>query len=166
VLVALCVAVCACAVTVAPASAARLDWRERAFDGRVAVLRFLVTRLTVGSSSWSAQVSLTNLSRRTISVGDQFGVALYPSAGGSSPGEALLVAYATAFAPRRPHRLQPGATWSGAISGRAPFGASSASRYARVVFGPLRGVPGEKRAIFWITNHRLEIPGDSNPLAI
>ena len=47
--------------------------------------------------------------------------------------------------------MRRGASWSGTIGGDGTLSSSASLRYARVVFGPLRGLPGQKGEVFWIT---------------
>ena len=43
------------------------------------------------------------------------------------------------------------------IGGAGRLVRSRADRYARVVFEPLGGIPGQTRAVFWITDHSLPL---------
>lgn len=142
---------------VAPAfSATGLNWKETAKDGKVPVLSFGVASLTIGKTGWTARVSFGNLSKKTIRVGDQFGVAFFADAKTTDPAYAAALAVATSFSPARPVSLRPGATWTGVISGTGQLSASRPSLYARIVFGPLSGVAGHASAIYWITDHSMQ----------
>jgi hypothetical protein len=153
------------ALLVPAAVARRLSWAEVAYDGQVPVLRFQVRSLTFATSGWSARVSLTNLSKRRIAVGDQFEVAIFAAAATTSLSKTAAFGFASGFSPKRPSSLAPGASWSGVIRGKGSLPASTAARYARLVFGSLTGVPGQKHAIVWVTNHALRLPGTPAGLA-
>lgn len=157
-LLAACSAGLVAAVLLIPtAGATRLDWQETARDGKQPVLRFRITSLTFGTSRWSAHVSFANVSQRTIRVGERFGVAIYADGKTSDVQKAIGFAAATTFSPGRPASLKPGAAWTGVIGGTGRLVSSRAVRYARVVFGPLTGIPGQTRAVFWITDHSLPL---------
>jgi hypothetical protein len=134
-----------------------LNWNETARNGKVPVLSFGVTSLTIGKTGWSARVSFGNLSTKTIRVGDQFGVAFFTDSKTTNPAYAAALAFATSFSPARPVSLKPGATWSGLIGGIGQLSASRPSLYARIVFGPLTGVSGQASAIYWITDHSMTL---------
>jgi len=143
---------------VSGAGATRLVWKETASDGKLQVLSFQVDSLIFGKTGWSAHVSMQNLSRSTIRVGDEFGVAIFGDSEESDLKDASAFGFATSFSPARPTLLKPGAIWRGVIGSDGKLPADKEVRYARVVFGPLVGVPGQKNAIFWVTNHSLRIP--------
>jgi len=134
-------------------SSTGLNWNETAKNGKTPVLSFAVTSLTIGNAGWSAHVSFGNLSKQTVKVGNQFGVAFFADATTTNPADAAALAPATSFSPSRPLTLKPGATWAGVISGTGQLSGSRPSLYARVIFGPLSGVVGHKTAIYWITDH-------------
>jgi hypothetical protein len=149
----------AAAVLALPAfSALGLNWNETAKDGKVSVLSFHVTSLTIGSNGWSAHVSFGNLSTKTVKVGNQFAVAFFSNATSENLADAAALAPATSFSPARPVALKPGATWTGVISGTGQLSASRPSLYARVVFGPLSGVAGQTAPVYWITDHSKTLP--------
>jgi hypothetical protein len=142
------------ALVAVPASAGLgVNWNETARDGKVPVLSFRVTSLTIGTTGWSAKVSFGNLSKQTIAVGDEFGVAFFESPTSEDLSEAAALALATKFSPARPVALKPGEHWTGKISGTGHLSASRPSLYARVVFGPLTGVAGQTAPVYWITDH-------------
>lgn len=130
-----------------------LNWKETAKDGKVPVLSFHVTSLTIGKTGWSAHVSFGNLSKKTVKVGNQFGVAFFENAKSEDLSTAAALAPATSFSPARPVALKPGVTWTGVISGTGRLSGSRPSLYARVVFGPLTGVAGQSAPVWWITDH-------------
>jgi hypothetical protein len=147
------------ALFAAPASSSSgVNWKETAKDGKVSVLSFHVTSLTIGTTGWSAHVSFGNLSKQTVKVGDQFGVAFFEDATSEDLSQAAALAPATTFSPARPTELKPGATWTGVISGTGTLAASRPSLYARVVFGPLSGVAGQTAPVYWITDHSKLLP--------
>jgi hypothetical protein len=144
----------ATAVLAVPAfPALGVNWKETAKDGKVPVLSFKVTSLTIGKTGWSAHVSFGNLSKKTVKVGNQFGVAFFVSATSEDLSTAAALAPATKFSPARPVALKPGATWTGVISGTGRLAASRPSLHARLVFGPLTGVAGQTKPVYWITDH-------------
>jgi hypothetical protein len=53
--------------------------------------------------------------------------------------------------------LAPGASWSGTIGGDGYLHPSKTERWARVVFGPLKGLPGQSSAVYWVTDHALRL---------
>ncbi len=151
------------------AAAGKVNWDEKAMDGKVAVMGFRVASLTFGKQSWSAQVTLTNLSTKTITIGDNFGAAIFDGSSTEDLSRAIGFAYALKFSPARPTALKPGASWKGTIGGDGTLNASAAVRYARLVFGPLRGLPGQKGAVYWVTDHALMLQpklAGSNPNVI
>jgi hypothetical protein len=157
----------AAAVLAVPAfSALGVNWNETAKDGKVPVLSFHVTSLTIGKTGWSAHVSFGNLSKKTVKVGNQFGIAFFESATSEDLSKAAALAPATSFSPARPVALKPGATWTGVISGTGSLSASRPKLYARVVFGPLTGVAGQTAPVSWITDHAkaLAATGSSTPV--
>jgi len=139
-------------------SALGLNWNETAKDGKVPILSFHVTSLTIGTKEWSAHVSFGNLSKKTIKVGNQFAVAFFVDATNENLADAAALAPATSFSPTRPVALKPRATWTGVISGTGQLTASRPSLYARVVFGPLTGVAGQTKPVYWITDHSKTLP--------
>ena len=139
-------------------SAYGLPWKETAKNGNAPILTFTVSRLTIGKSSWSANVSFANVSQKTITVGNQFGVAFFQDSTATDLSNAAAFAPATKFSHARPVALKPGASWSGVISGTGALSASRPSLYARVVFGPLTGLPGQTSSVFWITDHSKTLP--------
>jgi hypothetical protein len=154
------VAVSATVLLVAPAVAAApstLLWKETANDGKTPVMSFTVTSLTFAGGGWTARVSFGNLSKKTIQVGNDFGVAFFETATATDPAHAAAFAVATSVTPARPVSLKPGASWSGLVGGPGQLAANRPRLYARLVFGPLSGVPGQSSAIDWVTNHSLPI---------
>ena len=141
------------------ARATRLGWDETARDGKAAVLRFRFDSLAFGASGWTAQVSITNVSDKTIRIGDEFGVEVYANPSTTDPAKGLAFGDATSFSPPRPSLLKPGASWSGVVGGKGKPPDSAAARYLRLIVGPFSGVPGQKRPIIWISNHSLRLQG-------
>ena len=148
-------AVAAAATTVAPArGAAPLSWSETAKVGGANVLRFHVSAISLGKSSWSARITFRNLSRRTVRVGNVFALMFYRGSTITPTTRADAFGRATRFSPQRPVRLEPGDSWTGVIGGKGrPQPKLSGTVYARVVFGPFFGVPGWPKGFFWITDH-------------
>ena len=139
------------------AAAGKVSWDEKAKDGKVAVMGFRIDSLSFGKRSWSARVTLTNLSTQTITIGDNFGAAIFDNSKSEDLSRAIGFAYALNFSPARPTALKPGASWKGTIGGDGTLNSSAAVRYARLVFGPLRGLPGQKGAVYWVTDHALAL---------
>jgi hypothetical protein len=153
----------AAALLAAPAFAAlSVNWQETARDGDVPILSFHVTSLTIDSTGWSAHVSFGNLSKQTIEVGDQFGVAFFEDPTSENLSDAAALAPATRFSPARPVKLKPGASWTGEIGGDGHLAASRPSLYARIVFGPLTGVTGQAAPVYWITDHAEKLAAAGN----
>lgn len=147
------------AVALVPvAGASRVAWDETAKDGKVPVMGFRVDSLTFGKGTWSAHVTMSNLSKKPIRIGNQFGAAIYDDGTSENLDRAIGFAVALTFSPARPTVLEPGATWRGTIGGDGELKASASTRYARLVFGPLTGLPGQKRSVFWVMDHRLVLP--------
>jgi hypothetical protein len=146
------------AALAAGASAGKVSWNETAKNGKVAVVGFTVDSLTFGGAKWSAHVTIHNLSKHTIKIGNRFGAAIYSDGKTEDLNEAIGFAYALKFSPARPTALKPGASWTGTIGGDGRLQSSRSLRWARVVFGPLTGLPGQSRAVFWITDHALTLP--------
>ena len=147
------VAAAVCLLAPAAAGASRVGWKETAKVAGARVMSYRVDSLSIGKNSWSARVSFTNLSKKTIKVGSQFGVAFYLDPEAEDLTYAVGFAAATKFSTPTPTILKPGATWTGVISGSGQL-LMSGRVYARVVFGPFTGVPGESTAIVWITDHK------------
>jgi hypothetical protein len=165
----------AAAVAVAATSLAggavadKVSWDEQAKNGSVPVMGFRVDSLTFGKQSWSAQVTFTNLSKRTVTIGANFGAAIFGDGRTEDLNSAIGFAVALRFAPARPRALAPGGSWSGTIGGDGTLSSSASVRYARVVFGPLGGLPGQKGAVYWVTDHALTLQPSlvgSNPTVI
>jgi hypothetical protein len=159
------VAALSLAVPAIGASAATVHWSETAKDAGASVMGFKVDSFTFTKSGWSAKVTLKNLSKTTIKVGDNFGAAIFTDHVTTDLSQVAGFALAQSFSPARPTKLGPGQSWSGTISGTGHLKASSAVRYARVVFGPLVGMPGQKGPVFWVTDHWLPLVPPPNPLA-
>ena len=151
------------------ASAGKVTWDEKAKDGTVPVMGFRVDSLTFSKQSWSAHVTFTNLSKQTIRIGANFGAAIFGDSKTEDLNRAIGFAVALRFSPARPQALSPGASWNGTIGGDGTLSSSASVRYARVVFGPLRGLPGQKGAVYWVTDHALRLEPNlsgSNPNVI
>jgi hypothetical protein len=147
----------ALALALAPvASATTVRWKESAVIDHAHVMRYEVDSITLGKTSWSAHVTFSNTSDKTLQVGDQFGLAFYAKKSQSQLSKAVGFAPATTFSSKVPKTLAPGKTWSGTISGKGEL-KTTTRVYERVVFGPFTGLPGEKGAVVWITNHSLAI---------
>jgi len=151
-------------------SAPTLGWDESAQVSGNDVLSFKVDSLVIGKTGWSARVSFRNESKQTLRVGNVFGLTLYRGAGITPTTRADAFGPATAFSPRRPTTLRPGASWSGVIRGTGhPQPKLTGKVYARVLFGPFYNVPGWPRPFFWITDHARPVRlagGSSNKLVI
>jgi hypothetical protein len=147
------------------AAAGKVAWNEKAKDGKVPVMGFRVDSFAFGKKTWSAHVTLTNLSKSTIAIGDNFRAAIYADSKAEDPSQAIGFALVFTFSPARPKSLAPGASWTGTIGGYGSLTSSGSVRYARLVFGPLRGLPGQKGAVYWITDHALTLPPNSSALS-
>jgi hypothetical protein len=149
---ALVIAAALCVLAPASATAGRVGWNETAKIGGARVMSYRVDSLSVRKDGWSARVSFKNLSRRTIHVGSDFGLAFYTDPKTTNLSSAVGFATATRFSTPIPTVLKPGASWSGVIGGSGQL-SMSGMVYARVVFGPFTGMPGESAAVVWITDH-------------
>src|SRR5262245_15477884 len=137
----------------APAAGAeRLGWNEKAKYAGKPVMSYRVVSLTFGERGWNAHVSFRNLSSRTIRVGNEFGVGFWTSRKATSLQEVAGIASATTFSSKVPAVLKPGQSWTGVIGGRGQLN-SRGRVYARVIFGPFTGFPGQRSAVWWITDH-------------
>jgi hypothetical protein len=145
-------AVVACLAAAPVSSADRLGWNENAKYKGKSVMSYQVASLTVTASSWSARVSFHNLSRKTIRVGNEFGLGFWSNDTATGLTQAIGFATATKFSSRPPAVLKPGGSWSGVIGGSGQL-AGGTRVYARVVFGPFNGFPGQSAAVVWITDH-------------
>jgi hypothetical protein len=155
----------AAGILVVPAFAAKtLNWNETFKNADGKVLNFRITNLAVTRTGWSAHVSFENLSKQTVQIGNGFGIAFFADAKTTNPVHASALAQATTFSPKRPTALKPGASWTGVIGGSGQFETAKTSGYTRILFGPFTGVPGQKAATSWITNHETPIATTSlNP---
>jgi hypothetical protein len=152
----------AAGLLVAPAQAAKtLNWNETFKNADGKVLNFRVTSLAVTQTRWIARVSFTNLSKQTVHVGNEFGIAFFANAKTTDPIHSSALLQATTFAPKRPTVLKPGATWTGTISGVGALETAKTSGYTRILFGPFTGVPGQKSATYWITDHETPVAATS-----
>jgi hypothetical protein len=150
-------------VGAAAAAEVKLDWREQIKDshGRV-VMTYRVHGLVVDKSGWAAAITYRNLSKRTIRISPDFGLALYrTSKPGIHPARFLSAAQSR---PTTPRTLAPGARWTGAIGGP---GKPPAGMYVRVVFGYFAGLPisGFPGGFVWITDHAYRMPKPTGPVA-
>jgi len=145
---------------VAPAAAAAgtVRWNETATIDGARVMTYHVDSISIRSTGWSARVSFRNISNRTIQVGSEFGVAFYADPKAEDLTEAVGFASATKFSTPTPTTMKPGASWTGIISGTGNL-STSGTFYARVVFGPFTGLPGESTSIVWITDHKTTVRG-------
>lgn len=148
----LAVAGAACLVLAGSATAGRVGWNEAAKVGGVKVMTYTVDSLTFGAKSWSAHISFSNVSHATIGVRSEFGVAFYADARTTTLSRMVGFAPATTFSTKLPTSLKPGGSWRGTIGGAGRL-TSNQRVYARVVFGPFSGVPGQSASIVWITDH-------------
>src|SRR5262245_23190850 len=145
-------ALVACLVAAPVAGAQRLGWNERAKYAGKPVMSYRVVSLTFGKNGWNAHVSMRNLSQKTIRVGKSFGVGFWTSRRATSLREVVGFASATTFSSRVPAVLKPGQSWTGVISGGGSLN-TNARVYARVIFGPFTGFPGQRTSVVWITDH-------------
>jgi hypothetical protein len=151
------------------AAAGKVSWDEKAKNGNVPVMSFRVDSLSFGKQSWNARVTFTNLSKQTITIGANFGAAIFGDSKTEDLNRAIGFAQTLRFSPARPTALPPGASWTGTIGGDGTLNPSPSARYARLVFGPLGGLPGQKGPVFWVTDHALTLQpslAGSNPSVI
>jgi hypothetical protein len=141
-----------CLLTAPVAAAEKLGWNEKAkFEGKP-VMSYTVTSLTFDKTGWSAKVSMRNLSKRTIKVGNEFGVGFWTNGKATDLTQAVGLATATKFSTRPPTSLKPGQSWSGTIGGDGKLNRQNVI-YARVIFGPFADFPGQSAPVVWITDH-------------
>jgi hypothetical protein len=141
-----------------PALASTVNWDETAKIDHAKVMHYQVDSITLGKTGWTAKVTFSNESKVTIKVGKDFGLAFYRDKHAEALAKAVGLAQASTFSSTVPTSLKPGQQWSGTISGKGTLTASDTPTYARVVFGPFTGLPGEKKSVVWITDHALTVP--------
>jgi hypothetical protein len=147
--------VAAAALLAAPALADD-GWNETATAHGKPLMSFTVDRVSIGAMRWSAHVSFRNLSPRTVSVGNDFGLFVYRKARFAPTTRPEAFGRATSFSKRRPMRLKPGASWSGTIAGPGHAKITGIG-YARILFGPFTGLPAGPTPFLWITRHSLPL---------
>ena len=147
-----------CLVVPAGAAAGRVGWNETAKSSGGRVMTYRVDTVSISSNGWSARVSFTNISKRTIKVGSNFGLAFYADPKAEDLSVAVGFAAATTFSTPTPTELKPGASWTGTIGGTGRL-SMGGTFYARVVFGPFTGLPGESSPVVWITDHKTTVHG-------
>jgi hypothetical protein len=152
----------AAGLLVAPAQAGKaLNWNETFKNADGKALNFRVTSLSVTQTRWTAQVSFTNLSKQNVHVGNEFAIAFFANAKTTDPVRSSALLQASAFSPKRPTVLKPGATWTGTIGGAGQLETTKTSGYTRILFGPFADVPGQKSATYWITDHETPVAATS-----
>lgn len=143
---------------------ANLNWVESA-PGEV-LMR--VRRLEVWEQGWTAWVSVTNISDRTILFPKggptspvDFGLGVFTDVNSprlEDPGNYLI--YADTIEPKLPKELQPGERWTGTFQSATP---PRANRILRLVFGVFfwKGKPPAGRGPFFllVTQHSEKAPG-------
>ncbi len=142
----------------AAAAAGTVGWNETAKIAGARVMTYRVDTISIRSDGWSARVSFKNISQRTIRVGSEFGIAFYADPAAEDLSQAVGFAAATKFSTPTPTVMKPGASWSGVIGGSGRLTASG-TFYARIVFGPFTGLPGENSSVVWITDHKTTVHG-------
>jgi hypothetical protein len=158
----LAIAVALCVLAPAAASAGRVGWNETAKVRGARVMSYRVDTVSVRKNGWSAHVSFKNLSHQTIRVGAEFGLAFYADGKATSLTQAVGFASATKFSTKTPTSLKPGESWTGVIGGSGNL-TMSGRVYARVVFGPFTGMPGENSSVVWITDHATTVGTGAPP---
>ena len=153
---------------VTPARAAepqhvRLGWRE-SYPQTGERLRFAVDSLTVSAEGWSAEIGITNSTRRSFQLGVEpaqlsFGLMLFATGELEElerlnrEGRVPTVRLAATIDPPPPDLLVPGATWHATLSSPGSLADGS---WVRVTFGPLRSVgdppEGLEPIVRWITD--------------
>jgi hypothetical protein len=121
-----------------------LGWNESA--GKLMMFRVVAINVEP-SGSWGVAATFKNTSGKTLTVTNEFALALFTSASDTNPAHAKIL-LASQFQPARARVLKPGQIWSGAFGGA---GAIPKGTYVRVVFGRFSG-PGVK-AFDWATDH-------------
>jgi hypothetical protein len=134
------------------AGAARVNWNEKAKYAGKPVMSYRVVSLTFTKTGWTAVVSFRNLSHKTIKVGNRFGVGFWTKAHATDLSQAVGFGSATLFSSKVPTVLKPGDQWSGVIGGIGSLNRSG-HVYARIIFGPFTGFPGQTSSVVWITDH-------------
>ena len=155
-------AAAACLVAAPVASAEKLGWNEKAKYAGKPVMSYRVVSLTLGKTSWNAHVSMRNLSNKTIKVGNEFGVGFWTSPKAETLQQVVAFATATKFSSKVPTELKPGASWTGVIGGGGHLDATGRF-YARVIFGPFTGFPGQASSVVWITDHAKTVGAATAP---
>jgi hypothetical protein len=142
---------------------AELNWVESAPDEML----MRVGRLEVWQQGWTAGVSLTNISHRTIlfpkggqSSPIDFGLGVFTDVNSprlEDPGNYLI--YADKITPKMPKELKPGQRWVGTFASSTP---PRASRILRLVFGVFfwKGTPPPGQGPFFllVTQHSEKAP--------
>ncbi len=149
---ALAVAAFALLATAPVAGAARVNWNEKANYAGKPIMSYKVESLTFTKTGWTAVVSFRNLSQKTIRVGNRFGVGFWTKAHATDLAKAVGFGTATQFSSKVPTVLKPGDHWSGVIGGLGYLNRSG-HVYARLIFGPFTGFPGQTSSVVWITDH-------------
>jgi hypothetical protein len=154
------VAAALCLALAPAAGAERLGWKETAKVAGAPVMVYRVDSLTFGSASWSARVSMQNISKKTIKVGNSFGVAFWTDPKSEKLDAAFLFGRVSKYSTKLPSSLKPGASWSSVITG---MGKPPTTRtlYARIIFGPFSPFPGHAGPVVWITDHAKKIGATS-----
>ncbi len=149
---ALAVAAVALLATAPVAAAARVNWNEKAKYAGKPVMSYSVVSITFSRTGWRAVVSFRNLSHKPIQVGNKFGIGFWTNGKSTDFTKAIGLAPVTRFSTKVPAVLRPGDYWSGVISGTGvPNGTGRV--FARVIFGPFTGFPGQASSVVWITDH-------------
>jgi hypothetical protein len=149
---ALAIAAIALLATAPVAGAARVNWNEKAKYAGKPIMSYQVASLTFTKKGWTAVVSFRNLSHKTIKVGNRFAIGFWTKAHATDLSKAVGFGYATQFSSKVPTVLKPGDHWSGEIGGSSSL-TRSGRVYARVIFGPFTGFPGQASSVVWITDH-------------
>lgn len=131
----------------APAAASAgtvpLGWNEQAGT----VMLFRVVAIKIDNGSWGVAATFKNTSGKTLTVTNEFALALFKSPSDHNPAHAKFL-LASQFQPARAKTLKPGQVWSGAFGGP---GTIPHGTYVRVIFGHFSG-PGVK-GFDWATDH-------------
>jgi hypothetical protein len=150
-------------LVVPAASGQYLGWNETATIDHTKAMRYRVQSLTLTKSTWKASISFQNLTKQPLGVARGFGIAFYADPKTQALAKAVGFLPVNRYSKPLPKTLAPGATWTGVVSGIGSLTTTQVV-YARVIFGPFTGLPSEKTAQVWITNHNLPVGQPSGPV--
>jgi hypothetical protein len=157
---ALAAALLAGAVIAAPSSAtAEIHWHEVSSIGKTKVMTYDVTGLEISKKGWSAHVALHNLTKTTVYIQPDNGLAFFTGKSESLPP--VLTSGVAQYTPSFPSQLGPGKTWTGVFRSSKPLDIGKKTLYARVILGLFAvKLPGHSTQTYhWETDHFLIVGG-------